>query len=534
MKTRDRATAAAVVVIVAVLAAGVMALVSTAERSGIETRQNLRSEQTRQLAGSMEARVQSTLASLGAVHGAPGTWEMQPGSPEDAARLAPTNPAATTGAVLVDDGGIVINGSLLRDPDTIGSRLTRPGLAAVLTGQPAILPVAEGLTTPGPTIAVAVPVRRRDGALAGAHLTEIEVAAGSAFNLEVAELRVDEGSFSFIDENDVVVASSDDSMLAERLDADEVADLAPGFHRRAGEVSGVAEVPSAGWRLVFEQSEEAFQGDLTTPLRRALLLMLATGAVLCAVAVVALLRRLAAAREEQRRLAEIAEAREEFTSIVSHELRTPVAGLLGFLQTTIDHWEVMPDPERRRAVTRAFANARSLQALTSDVLDSASIESQTLTYRFEPLDLRALVEDAVAAVRDAAPERPINVDVPDAPVWVRGDALRLGQVLTNLLDNAAKSSPPESAVDVMVDAGDREVVVAVRDRGPGIAADERERVFEKFTRGRSGVSRGTGLGLYITRHIVEAHDGRIWVEPDDHPGATIRFTVPAASAPPAA
>ena len=531
MKSRDRAIAAAVVAIVVLLSAGVMALVRDAETSGIETREGIRTEQTRQLAGSMETRVQSAYASLGAVHGAPGVWTMEPRSAEDAARLQPADPSATTGAVLVDDGGIVVNGSLLRDPGTIGTRLTRPGLAAVLTGQPAILPVADGLTTAGPTIAVAIPARSVDGALVGAHLTEVEVAPESAFNLEIAELRVDEGSFSFVDENDVVVASSDSSMLAERLDPDEIAGLEPGFHRRAGEVAAVSEVPSAGWRLVFEQSEAAFQGDLTTPLRRALLLLLAGGAVFCAVAVVALLRRLAAAREEQRRLAEIAEAREEFTSIVSHELRTPVAGLLGFLQTTIDHWEVMPDPERRRAVTRAFANARSLQALTSDVLDSASIESQSLSYRFEPLDLRSLVDDAVAALRDAAPERPLHVDLPDEPVWVRADALRLGQVLTNLLDNAAKSSPADSAVDVMVDTGDREVVVGVRDRGPGIATDERERVFEKFTRGRAGVGRGTGLGLYITRHIVEAHDGRIWVEPDDHPGATIRFTLPVAAAP---
>jgi len=247
--------------------------------------------------------------------------------------------------------------------------------------------------------------------------------------------------------------------------------------------------------------------------------------------VFALLRRLAAAREEQRRLAEIAEAREEFTSIVSHELRTPVAGLLGFLQTTIDHWEVMPDEERRRAVSRAFTNARALQALTSDVLDSASIEAQTLSYRFEPIDVRALVDDAVAALEDASPDRPVHVDGPAGPVWVRGDAIRLSQVLANLLDNAAKSSPAGSALDVTIDRRDREVALAVRDRGPGIAADERERVFEKFTRGRAGVGRGTGLGLYITRHIVEAHGGRIWVEPDDQPGATIRFTLPAAEAP---
>lgn len=531
MTRRDRLSAAGAVAIVALLAAGVMALVLDAERAGVETRERLRTDHTRQLANSMEARVQSAYASLSATVGAPGAWTMESGSADDAAALQPRNPAATTGSLLVDVDGRIVNGSLLQDPDVVGDLVTRPGLAQVLTGTPAILPVSRGLTTPAPTIAIGIPVRDPAGALVGAHLTEVEVSAESAFNLEVAELAVDDGSFSFVDVHDVVVASSDPSLLAERLDESDVAGLTPGFHRAGGRVAAVAEVPSASWRLVFDQSRSAFEGDLTGPLRLALLLLLGTGALLAAVVAVLVVRRLAASREEQRRLREIAEAREEFTSIVSHELRTPVAGLLGFLQTTIDHWEVMPDGERRRAVSRAFANARSLQALTADVLDSASIEAQTLTYHFEPLDLRAAVADAVGVLRDAAPERPVHVDQPDEPVWVRADALRLSQVLGNLLDNATKSSPADSAVDVSIDRDGDDVTVQVRDRGPGIAPEEQERVFEKFTRGRAGLGRGTGLGLYITRHIVEAHGGRIWVEGSDQPGATIVFSLRAAEAP---
>jgi signal transduction histidine kinase len=204
-----------------------------------------------------------------------------------------------------------------------------------------------------------------------------------------------------------------------------------------------------------------------------------------------------------------------------------VAGLLGFLQTTIDHWEAMSEPERRRAVQRAFTNARSLQLLTSDVLDSASIEAQTLSYRFETLDIAACIDEAIDTLHDTSPDRTVNVTKPPERVMVRADALRIRQVLANLLDNAAKSSAPDSAIDIELTTNGAVAAISVQDRGPGIAPEERDRIFDKFTRGRAGVGRGTGLGLYISRHIVEAHGGEIDAESvGGDPGARIRFTLP--------
>ena len=113
MRSRDRAVAAAVVLVVVLLAGGVIALVLGAERSGVDTREDLRSEQTRQIAASMETRVQQAYASFGGVYGAPGAFTLEPRSPEDAARLQPQNPSSTTGSILVDDRGVIVNGASL-------------------------------------------------------------------------------------------------------------------------------------------------------------------------------------------------------------------------------------------------------------------------------------------------------------------------------------------------------------------------------------------------------------------------------------
>jgi signal transduction histidine kinase len=523
---RDRWVAAAAITVLVVLAAVIVGLVLDAQRAGIDTREELRLEQARQLANSMDTRVQQAYSALAATGGAPGAWRMVQGDPTDAAQLEPQNPQATTGSLLVDRDGMLVNGSLLRDPSLIGTPYRRDGIELVLDGEPTLLGVAPGLTTTEPVLGVAVPVHAADGSLAGAYVVESEVSATSAFSQEVAQLRAGEtGTFSFVDATGRIAASSDEGSIAGRIDLDRAA-LHAGFHRDGKEVTAVADVPSARWRLVFRQSTDEFEGDLTGPVRTALLLLLLAAVVGGGFAVIALLRRLRSAREEQRRLADISAAREEFTSVVSHELRTPVAGLLGFLQTTVDHWDEMGDEERRRAVGRAQQNAERLQHLTAEVLDTTSMESGQAQFHLEPIDLRELAEQAVDTARDANVGRQLLLTVPSEPVPVEADPARLSQVVTNLLDNAMKSSMLDAPVDVSVDAGPDVATVTVRDRGTGIPPEDRERIFDKFTRGRVGLTRGSGLGLYLAREIVDAHGGRIWVDDTDGAGATVRFTVP--------
>lgn len=524
---RDRAVAAAAVLVLLVLGVALGALLREAEGNAIRSRKDLRLDQARQLARSMDARILQAYAAIGGIAEPQGSWNLTPGDPADAARLASrVAPTGRAGIYVVDRSRIVVNGVLLRDPAAIG-RAGPTGLAKVLGGSSVITPVGAGLTTSSPAIGLAVPIRDARGQVVGALVFESEVAADSNFNREVTGLQTGRtGRYSFVDQRGTALASSDDALLARPLGLPDDA-LQPGFHRTGEQVTGVATVPSAEWRVVFQQSKEEFEGDLTGPLGRALVLLVGAGAVAGAVAVVSLLRRLAAAREEHRRLAEIADAREEFTSIVSHELRTPVAGLLGFLETTVDHWHEMDDDARERAVRRAYGNARTLRSLTADVLDVSAIDAGALSVHPEPVDLQAVVADAVATSRDADPERPVTITAPGDGVTVVIDRVRIGQVIANLLDNAAKSSPAASPIEVTLSVETSRCTVAVRDHGNGIAAEDRERIFERFARRRAS-GRGSGLGLHIARTLVEAHGGTIRADDAPGGGACVSFTLPLA------
>ena len=527
-QARDRWIAAAALTVLVVLAGIVVYLVLDAQRAGIETREEQRNDQVKQLADSMEARIAPIYSSLNGTYGAPGAWHMTPRDPDDANKLAPTNPQATTGSILVDHDGVIVNGSLLRDPGSIGTKLMRGGLQRTLDGEPTLLDVSPGLTTTGPVISLAVPVHAADGSLAGAYIIEVEASATSAFNKEVAALKAGRtGTFSYLDDNGIVAASSDEPSIGRESDLPAEA-RTPGFHRLSGKVTAAANVTSAHWRLVFEQSKSEFEGDVTGPIRKALLLLLLVAALAGTVSVVALLRRLRAAREEQRRLAEISAAQEELTSIVSHELRTPVAGLLGFLQTTLDHWDEMTLDERRRAVERAEQNAMRLQQLTTEVLDATALDIAGPRLSPISVDLREVIGDSVETTRDANPGRTIELLAPADPVIVDADPARIRQVVTNLLDNAMKSSPPDAPVHVTVAVDGTSTTVSVRDFGSGIAVEDRHRIFDKYMRGRIGATRGTGLGLYVAREIVDASGGQIWIDEPEGAGASIAFSLPTA------
>lgn len=525
-QSRDRWIAAAALLVLVSLAAAVVLLVLDAQRAGIDTREDLRRDQVKQLANGMEARIQQVYSQLAGIYGDPGHFRMVPGDPEDDKKLEPLDPSSNSGALLVDRNGVIVNAVLLRDRSWIGKRLVRRGLDRSLAGEPAILDVAPGLTTTGPVISVSIPLHASDGSLAGAFVFESPASATSAFNKEVSALKAGKtGTFSYVDDAGVVAASSDEASIGKKLDLPSAA-MTPGIHRTGGKVTAVADVPSARWRLIFSQSKAEFEGDVTRPVRAALVLILLVAAVAGTVSVVSLLRRLRTAREEQRRLAEISAAQEEFTSIVSHELRTPVAGLLGFLQTTIDHWDEMSSDERRRAVERAEQNALRLQQLTSEVLDATALETAGPRLHTAHVDLRAVVNEAVDVTRDANPGRTIDLNAPGDPIPVDIDAARIRQVVNNLLDNALKSSPLDAPVDVTITVDDDEVSVTVRDFGSGIASEDRERMFEKYIRGRVGATRGSGLGLYIAREIVDASGGRIWIDEPEGPGAAIVFCLP--------
>lgn len=528
---RDRVIAGFAVLLVSLLSLLIVTTVLDAQGRGRTALERNQESTIAQLAASMDQRFSSTLVSLSGFALGPFTFRV--GDPADRARiqaLTNLNPQARTGILLVNTAGIVTGGTLLRDPKSVGAKLERPGIAEMFTsGRPDILPAATGLTTTLPTIAIAFPVTGKDGASSGGVVFESEVAVDSNFNKEIAELRQGRtGRFTFVDDLGTVIVSTDAALLGKPLDRG-LREGSPGLHRAGALVIGRADLPTIGWRLVFTQETEEFEAGLGKRVQLALLLLIITAVLGAGIGFIAILRRLRAERIERERIAEINATREEFISIVSHELRTPVAGIAGFLDSALDHWSTMDDEGRLHAMKRARANARRLQVLTRDVLDSTGTEAGEFTYSFDLIDLAAEAEASVIAAREVEPDRGFEFNHTGGPAWVRADPDRIQQVLLNLLDNGVKSSPRDSKISVDVTIDGQDVRVSVRDHGAGLSETDMDKMFDKWVRGRSSVH-GTGLGLYISRRIVEAHHGRIWAENAPDGGAVFHFSVPLTTA----
>jgi K+-sensing histidine kinase KdpD len=241
--------------------------------------------------------------------------------------------------------------------------------------------------------------------------------------------------------------------------------------------------------------------------------------------------RLARTEQQVRLLTESDRVRREFLATVSHELRTPLAGILTTSTVLAGRAELPP------LVTDDAASiaeqARRLDRLVADMLDMARIQGNTLDLRLEHVDLADAVVAAADRLHQHSPDRAVDVDVPPATVVV-ADWDRLGQVLDNLLLNAARFAPDGTAITVRAAQGARDMVVLrVVDRGPGIADDLRDHVFDHFVRGAAAgdgeTGGGTGLGLAIVRGLVEAHAGRVWIDdPEGGHGTTIAVSLPAA------
>ena len=531
MSLRDRLVPAAAGIAVLLVALIVVVLLRSAVDNGTQALEDAKAAQVRTTAHSFDNRVESTFQSLAGLGAQP--WELTRGSAKDQATLQTfaIDPQAQSGNFLVDDRDRITSGTLLLKDHPVGSKYAPTGWAEAkqaLADAPAVLlPVSpSGATTDLPAYAVAVAIRgQAQSSLRGVLVLEAVVTKSSPFSQEIAGLADDSAAtdgWRFVDSNGVVVASTMSSGLGQPLPDERLASLPDGLHEVGNDLVVTAGVPSVGWHVIYTQDHDEFVAPLVGPVQTVglvvVLLLLAVGLLLT----VLLARRLARSREEERRLLELHRSQEEFISVVSHELRTPVAGVLGFLQTSLDHWEAMNDADRYNAVRRAFTNARRLQAMTRDVLDTESIESGRFGYIRHEIDLADELRTAVDAFSTDAVEG-VQLRLPDDPVVVDADADRIQQVLANLLDNARKSAPPDTPVTVSLEEHDGTARVTVEDRGSGIDPDQLERIFDKFVRGRSGTVTGTGLGLYISRRIVEAHDGRIWAE--STPGEATRFVV---------
>jgi signal transduction histidine kinase len=228
--------------------------------------------------------------------------------------------------------------------------------------------------------------------------------------------------------------------------------------------------------------------------------------------------------EELRRLSAL---RADFVSLVSHELRSPMATVIGSARTLQQRWRELK-PEQRDSFLALIADETNrLATLIADVLDTSRIEAGTFSYTFADVDLAELLREVVAAAEVGQDEVPLETSLAEPVPPIRGDRERLRQVLANLVENAVKYSPSGEPVEVTATALNGNVVVKVRDRGPGIASEDQTLIFEKFGRARSGKALpGTGLGLFIARSIAEAHGGTLDVRSAPEEGATFTLVIP--------
>ncbi len=219
--------------------------------------------------------------------------------------------------------------------------------------------------------------------------------------------------------------------------------------------------------------------------------------------------------------------RRDLVANVSHELRTPISALQAVLENAVDGVSPADDTVLRAALEQT----ERLGRLVSELLDLSRVEAGSVPMRLEPLRVSALLDDAVRETQVSG--RPVRhvVDVQPADLVVRGDRDRLRQLLANLLDNAGRHSPHDGTVSLRARPGTGAAHVLhleVADEGPGIAAPDRARVFERFTHGGSPQDGGTGLGLAIARWVTALHDGTIEIaEPTGGGGCLIRVTLPA-------
>jgi two-component system sensor histidine kinase KdpD len=295
---------------------------------------------------------------------------------------------------------------------------------------------------------------------------------------------------------------------------------------------GTETLPAAQARYVPLKTAQGVKGVLgvvpageepaLTPEQQQLLQAFASQAALA-------LERVQAATASQRR--ELSRETEKLQAAVlnslSHDLRTPLASVSGALSSLLDGEVRYDDGTRRALLETAKEGADRLTHLVRNLLDMTRVEAGALTLRKEPGDIEDLVGAALAQLGARGHEREVEFDIPPDLPSVPMDFALMTQALSNVLDNALKYAPAGSPVRIEARVAGGEVHVSVADRGPGIPESELTRIFDKFHRAeRPADGAGLGLGLAISRGIVEAHDGRIWAANHREGGAVITFALP--------
>ena len=232
---------------------------------------------------------------------------------------------------------------------------------------------------------------------------------------------------------------------------------------------------------------------------------------------------------------EIDQMKSDFISLVSHELRTPLTSIIGFVSFILDGKTGPINEKQQNSLIRVHRQSKRLAALINDLLDVSRIESGRIQMNQEPIMLLDIANQRLEEIRPQADAKEIqlNFAAPESLPPILGDEARMGQVFTNLIGNAIKFTPDNGEITVKLKIDGNLLHVEIIDTGPGIPAEERQKIFEKFYQ-RSDIHTrqkgGSGLGLSITKSIVEAHGGRLWVDDGDQgEGSNFQFVLPSSS-----
>lgn len=263
------------------------------------------------------------------------------------------------------------------------------------------------------------------------------------------------------------------------------------------------------------------------------------------------------ARRTVEKPGELEQLKSDFVSHVSHELKAPLASMQETIHILLEQIPGPLNDKQRRMLTLNLESNHRLGAMIGNLLDIARIEAGTMEYDLQTRDLTSLVRSAAAEVETRSREKPVNfkMQLPEGHVFTRCDRDRLIQAISNVIDNALKFSAKEARVSIRLEHRNRVpetipgnyngrlqstngesgfALVSVMDRGSGIAGQDKEKVFGKFHQARgpgNTAVQGAGLGLAISRAIVEAHGGAIWVEDNPGGGSIFQILLKAVSGP---
>lgn len=228
-------------------------------------------------------------------------------------------------------------------------------------------------------------------------------------------------------------------------------------------------------------------------------------------------------------LQELDNMRTEFLANVSHELRTPLAVIKGSANSLLQPDVIFDESTRQYFLQSIDKDADTLTRLVDDLLMMSRLEAEALEVKRKPYKITEVVESIKDRLDNLTVKHQLQINITDDIPSVNIDDLRIGQVLTNLVENAVKFSDDNTTILVEADNNGKEIIVSVDDEGSGIPPELHMKIFERFFQGNgrtTGRRKGTGLGLAICRGIVEAHGGKIWVESQPNKGARFNFSLP--------